>query len=369
MSTETIARFEYGTSGSYGATTPDTAVGAGDDLVSISAAIDGLEPSTSYHFRVVADNGVGEPVLGPDQTFTTADPPPTPTISQATGTGTQTATVHGTVDTHGFAGGYRVQVVQSHGTYSRAFAETTLAAVDGPQDVSAVLSDLPPGRTYTARISATTSGGTLASDSMEFSTAPLPPFVPEPQVFVDQSPYGCANPTLNPRDGEARPGRRVSLTGTDLGAYGTVAVGRHKADVVDYSSTKITIVVPTGVKGTLPVTVNCSKVSNTIALEVTRAPSNRFTLDLARVTGAKIVVKAKLPGKGTLSVRGSGIHGVVKRAGGKGAVTIGLMLTQTGKTQLRRSKSGKLQQRITVRYRPAGGTTRSTTRTVTFERR
>ena len=46
----------------------------------MSQAISGLTPGTTYHFRVVASNGVGT-TAGPDQTFKTdaaAVPPPQP---------------------------------------------------------------------------------------------------------------------------------------------------------------------------------------------------------------------------------------------------------------------------------------------------
>src|SRR5205085_396335 len=50
------ARFEYGTTSSYGASTPDQAVGADTD---IGADLSGLQPGTTYHYRlVVARRGV-----------------------------------------------------------------------------------------------------------------------------------------------------------------------------------------------------------------------------------------------------------------------------------------------------------------------
>ncbi len=70
--------FEYGTTAGYGAavaagTTP--AGGAGG--IPVSAGIGGLQPSTTYHYRVVAQRG-SRRYAGADATFTTtAAPPPT----------------------------------------------------------------------------------------------------------------------------------------------------------------------------------------------------------------------------------------------------------------------------------------------------
>jgi hypothetical protein len=70
------ATFEYGETADYGfsaATTPAYLPRSG---ATATASIDGLTPSTTYHFRVVL--GSGESALtGPDATFTTAAPAPT----------------------------------------------------------------------------------------------------------------------------------------------------------------------------------------------------------------------------------------------------------------------------------------------------
>jgi NHL repeat len=72
---QTTYQFEYGTDASYGNTTPVDSAGAGARSVSVSKAITGLQPSTEYHFRLVASNAAGA-TEGADHTFTTdADPP------------------------------------------------------------------------------------------------------------------------------------------------------------------------------------------------------------------------------------------------------------------------------------------------------
>ncbi|HEY5192351.1 MAG TPA: hypothetical protein VIJ39_00590 [Solirubrobacteraceae bacterium] len=65
-------RFEYGTSSSYGASVPqgEGEIAAGAVGVAVSVHIQSLDPSTIYHYRVVA-TGPGGSADGPDLTFTT----------------------------------------------------------------------------------------------------------------------------------------------------------------------------------------------------------------------------------------------------------------------------------------------------------
>src|SRR5215211_5819644 len=66
--------FEYGTTTSYGSSTPQQDLPAGVDPVAVSAAITDLAPGTTYHLRLVGANADGDGV-SPDQTFvTTAQP-------------------------------------------------------------------------------------------------------------------------------------------------------------------------------------------------------------------------------------------------------------------------------------------------------
>jgi hypothetical protein len=74
----TTWRFDYGTSTSYGSRTPNQATAAGMGAVGVSAAVSGLTPNTTYHYRILASNGVGT-VAGADATFAT---PPAVTLTQ-----------------------------------------------------------------------------------------------------------------------------------------------------------------------------------------------------------------------------------------------------------------------------------------------
>jgi hypothetical protein len=69
---QTEYRFEYGTSSAYGSSAPqpDASAGAGNGDVAGSILIEGLQPGTTYHFRVVAHNALGT-TDGLDRTFVT----------------------------------------------------------------------------------------------------------------------------------------------------------------------------------------------------------------------------------------------------------------------------------------------------------
>jgi hypothetical protein len=72
LGAETTYDFEYGPTASYGASVPapDAAIGAGNANQPAVVNLTGLQPGTTYHYRVVASNSIGT-LGGPDRTFTT----------------------------------------------------------------------------------------------------------------------------------------------------------------------------------------------------------------------------------------------------------------------------------------------------------
>jgi hypothetical protein len=65
-------RFEYGKTAAYGSST--SWVGAGSGASNPSASVAGLQPGTTYHYRIVATSSAGTS-FGGDQTFTTVSRP------------------------------------------------------------------------------------------------------------------------------------------------------------------------------------------------------------------------------------------------------------------------------------------------------
>lgn len=68
----TTYHFEYGTTTSYGQSVPasEASAGASSEPVNVQAHLEGLEPGTVYHFRLVAKNANGTK-LGTDEAFST----------------------------------------------------------------------------------------------------------------------------------------------------------------------------------------------------------------------------------------------------------------------------------------------------------
>jgi hypothetical protein len=68
---KTSYHFDYGTTTAYGDTSLYDTIAAQNEDQNVSGPLTNLLPATTYHFRVRAENTVGE-VVGEDQTFTTA---------------------------------------------------------------------------------------------------------------------------------------------------------------------------------------------------------------------------------------------------------------------------------------------------------
>jgi hypothetical protein len=66
--------FQYGTTTGYGGQTPLAPAGNGTMTIKLSQTITGLQPGTTYHYRIAAVNGAGL-TYGADRTFKTASVP------------------------------------------------------------------------------------------------------------------------------------------------------------------------------------------------------------------------------------------------------------------------------------------------------
>jgi hypothetical protein len=73
----TTYSFEYGTTTAYGTSSAAANLAKGNKVVAVSATLAGLQPGTTYHYRVVASNNDGT-MRGSDVTFTTSADPTAP---------------------------------------------------------------------------------------------------------------------------------------------------------------------------------------------------------------------------------------------------------------------------------------------------
>jgi len=360
-------RFQYGESTSYDNATPLRDVGPGSGNTTVTASIDGLKPGTTYHVRAVEiDTATGITTSGVDGTFTT-DPAARVSTGTVTDVTPSHATFHGDADTHGLGGAYWFFVQASSSAYIAATPEARIPAGAGSGPVSGTLSDLLPGQTYTVRLAVRSSGYTAVGDAVTFSTPPAPPVqppAPPPAQVAD--PYGCVAPVLSAYDAHPRPGDTITVAGRDLGVGGTIALGDRTLTPTSWTATALTFTLPADAKGSLPLTVNCGKVSNTIAVQMFQAPSNAFTTK-SKVSGTTATLTLKVPGPGDIAIRGAGVKAVKRHVGQAGTYVVKATLSASGKRSLRRHK--RLSSTLTVSFTPNGGTTAKKTTKVTFQRR
>ena len=170
--------FEWGETKSYGhqsPAVPGTETSAAE-LTEVEMTLSGLLTSgTTYHYRLVAVNGLGTS-YGSDQEFTTplSDPPQIRNVV-ATATGLTTAVLRAELNP-GFGNtAYRFQ-------YGPGFSYGSNTAIVGPigndgsfHPVAADISGLSPGTTYHFRVIAFNFVGHVSSSDAVFTTPTVPP--------------------------------------------------------------------------------------------------------------------------------------------------------------------------------------------------
>ncbi len=168
--------FQYGTTAAYGSATVSWGAGASfGPFASVSGAIQGLRPNTTYHYRVVAGNSAGSSV-GQDEVFTT---PPAPPIVTPEGVGTRTTEgglLRGSINPEGAGTHYHFEIGLTN-AYGASLpspdgdAGAGLAAVA----ISSAVKGLRPETTYHYRLVAASSEGTAAGPDQTFTTLAVTP--------------------------------------------------------------------------------------------------------------------------------------------------------------------------------------------------
>ncbi len=175
---ETYYYFEYGPTATYGSTSPappGTRIGESGLPRSAEAAVSGLSPGVTYHFRVVAMNPNGT-TNGPDQTFTTGTPQ-APVVESggesAANVITTAADLTAEIATGYLETDYQVEygITPEYGLRAPT-PEATLAAAGGTQRVVVHVESLQPNTTYYFRLVATNALGTVTASAATFTTYP-----------------------------------------------------------------------------------------------------------------------------------------------------------------------------------------------------
>jgi Ca2+-binding RTX toxin-like protein len=173
--TATTYQFEYGTTETYGTSVPvpGRAIGSGAEAVAVNEAIAGLEPDTTYHYRVLASNEGGE-TEGADQTFTT-EKLPSAVTEAASAVGLTSATLTGTVNPEGLPTEFQFEYGTSV-AYGNAVPISGVPVGEGsaPVPFSVGVGGLRVGTTYHYRLRAASPAGSAFGEDRTFKTL-LPP--------------------------------------------------------------------------------------------------------------------------------------------------------------------------------------------------
>lgn len=189
--------FEYGTSTSYGEVTTQTGIGTAPQS-DFQATISGLNPSTTYHYRINAVNGGGI-TYGADVIFTTSpgasQPPPIVQTLAASSVTTTGAVLNGSVNPNG--GGTTTYFEYGTNTSYGWVTTQTGIGTASQGDFQATLTGLSSSTTYHYRINAVNSGGITYGADTNFTTVwvPVPPTLLSPGTSL---PSNSAFATTTP---------------------------------------------------------------------------------------------------------------------------------------------------------------------------
>lgn len=189
---ETSYHFEYGETEAYGAETPPTTLGGGEfEDQPVSAAIEGLKPDTVYHFRVVAENKLGQKAEGPDQTFQTL-PPVSIESESASEVTADSAKLSAELNPHGLPTEYHFEYGTST-AYGQSAPEPEAEAGEGSEALSfsVTIQHLNPNTTYHYRVVAHNTLGASTGPDRTFTTQGA-----EPAELPDERAWEMVSPPL-----------------------------------------------------------------------------------------------------------------------------------------------------------------------------
>jgi phosphodiesterase/alkaline phosphatase D-like protein len=151
--------------------------------------ITGLQPNTTYHYRVTTIPASQE--AGEDHTFTTLPPlPPLATTLPAANIAQQSVTLIATIDSRGLPTAYEFDLGTDTGYGTRIFGTASQSA--GAQPYTIAVQGLEPDTTYHYRPQATNPYGTTYGTDQAFTTTAYPtitltappsaPLIPTPLI-------------------------------------------------------------------------------------------------------------------------------------------------------------------------------------------
>jgi hypothetical protein len=169
-------QFEYGLTMAYGETAPCTPAPNYTSPVDVSAHITGLQPASTYHFRLEAANANGVPGTGEDETLTT---PGAPSVDfETTEALTSSVTFKAKINPEGYDTTCQVQYV-TDATFQQSQWASATTVPCRPEDLGSGFGDvtvkfkvtgLARAATYDYRFLATNQAGSSAGAPSTFET-------------------------------------------------------------------------------------------------------------------------------------------------------------------------------------------------------
>ena len=167
----------------------------------MSAAVTGLYPNTTYHFRVSAANVSGTS-KGSDETFKTLVAPPMVETNAASAVTQTTATLNAAINPHaGERDRMQVRIRDPNAYGQTASCASLPGSGTSPVAVSAAITGLTANTTYHFRITATNAGGTSQGADETFKTLVNPPTVETKPASAITQTTATLNATVNPNGG------------------------------------------------------------------------------------------------------------------------------------------------------------------------
>jgi hypothetical protein len=163
--------FQYGTSTSYGHQTPTGQAGEGETPIPETAALTGLEPGVTYHYRVVAINNTTatpQTSYGEDHTLTATATPPILNGISVQGVSQTGATISATLESQGLPTHYELQL----GSNPSLLQPLSTGESSGTTPLTLSVGSLTPGTTYYYKLTATNPNGSPPPAEGQFTTAP-----------------------------------------------------------------------------------------------------------------------------------------------------------------------------------------------------
>ncbi len=162
----------------YPESTPVTSVASGYGAVALSSEpVEGLQPGTAYHYRLVATNPAGEAVSEQGASFTTVFEPAQAFTGPASEVSQTEATISGTINPNGQLTTYTWEIgtSTSYGTSITGSISSPPGEAGTPESIAHVLTGLLPTTTYHYRLIASNNRATVYGADQTFTTPAYPP--------------------------------------------------------------------------------------------------------------------------------------------------------------------------------------------------